>query len=606
MALALAAAIALSVTLFATEAASKERPGRPAGGVPASIQLTPDPLAITCDGVDFSTITVRVTDARGKAVPDGTIVHFDARFGSTDPVEAATNRGEASTEARFFTAALQFPGETAVDVFVGDLRASIGVDCFRPEPCNPFSPPAHPMSPPCEPLPCSDTDSPPIGQSPPCPPVVCDAPFSPPCNLYEMRLDADQFSSGVQDFGAYSVGQPFTLAVHATSVGDEPYAGYRWLVEWPETGLAFGGVTFEQGPFLNLETCSSGPQPPVIDPAYDDAFGGGCSSIQGWSTSFAGELTNLQMTCTAPGYALIHLVSENLAEGFGSTFIALSGAEFQTTTYNALVLCEEPPCGPISSPPCATPPPGCEHPMSPPCGTPTPEPSVTLALDANISNGSGPCTQIDDVTSISPGQQVQVGVCLLDPSAVLPLAAVQYRVTYDDRVVVVPEIANAGTGLDDNPDANAGATTFTSTMFPVALGGGWDCSGGVGAYPQGDQNGIPGDGVGVAYSGGCGSAAGPNTLLQGPLGIITFQAVAVGITSLSILEAGIVNDDLIEVGSCAPTIERPMLCLGASIVVAEGPQPTPTVTATPTPAITPIVTTVAQPVNRPRGSRALD
>ena len=50
---------------------------------PASIQLTPDPLTIHCDGSEQSRLTVRVTDSKGRAVPDGTtrVLQRVQRFG---------------------------------------------------------------------------------------------------------------------------------------------------------------------------------------------------------------------------------------------------------------------------------------------------------------------------------------------------------------------------------------------------------------------------------------------------------------------------------------------------------------------------------------------
>ena len=190
----------LAVTLQFTLLAAGAAPGdnRAPDREPASIQLTPDPRAIDCDGAAASTITVRVTDTRGRAVRDGTLVSFDATYGFVDPVEDTTTRGEATTQVRLYSYAANFPGDTAVQVVAGGLRASIGIDCAPAgPPCNPLSPPAHPMSPPCEPLPCSDTDSPPVGTSPPCatpchPASPPQHPMSPPCDTGPCLADGCQ------------------------------------------------------------------------------------------------------------------------------------------------------------------------------------------------------------------------------------------------------------------------------------------------------------------------------------------------------------------------------------------------------------------------------
>jgi hypothetical protein len=609
--IALVAAVAIQLSLLAADVASRNGPpdGRGGPGAPASIQLTPDPISIACDGIDVSTITVRVTDARNRAVSDGTIVHFDARFGFVDPVEASTRHGEASTQVRFYPSAKNFPGETGVDVFTEQLRASIGVDCAPGQPpCDPGSPPGPQsppcpppcsttdsppagFSPPCEPLPCSTTDSPPVGPSPPCIPV-CDAPFSPPCDFYEMRLDAHASIGGVQQYVEHFLGEPFQLAVHATSVGDEPYAGYQWLIEWPSDALDFVSLVAEQGPSIGLDDCVASYRPPVFDPAYDDAFGGICQSGDpNTTTAYVGELTRIEMACIAPGSFVLQLVGSTLTSDFATTFLAADGSDLPTSTQNAFVLCKAPPCGPQSSPPCVTPtPPSCE-PGS--C-------DVRLAFDVDITNGSGPCTQLDDAASLSVGESRQVGVCLLNPDGAVPIAAYNYRVVYDDRIVVAPEVANTAEGLDDNPDANAGRTTFTSPAYPVALGGGWDCHGGVGAYPVGDTDGVPQDGDGTAYSGGCGSALGPNTLIEGPLGVITFYALTPGTTSLNFTRASITQDNLVELGSCAPAVDHPMLCLDATIVITEA-NPTPTIPAGQDPLIVPSDTPTPAPA--PLGRR---
>jgi hypothetical protein len=201
-----------------------------------------------------------------------------------------------------------------------------------------------------------------------------------------------------------------------------------------------------------------------------------------------------------------------------------------------------------------------------------------LRLDFDFTGGA--CTTIEDTRTVDPGTQFQVAVCL-SRSGTVPIAAFQYRVNYDDGIVVAPEVANSGTALDDNPDANVGATTFSTPH----LGSGWDCSGGVGAYPLGDAN--PALGSGQVYSGGCGSPGGPNTLVAGPLAIITFDAVAPGSTVLTFEQASVTDDLLAEVGSCNPTFEVPLICVGGNVEVIG---PTATTTSTPTETGTPTQT----------------
>jgi hypothetical protein len=217
---------------------------------------------------------------------------------------------------------------------------------------------------------------------------------------------------------------------------------------------------------------------------------------------------------------------------------------------------------------------------------------ASLALDANAGNGSGACSPVDGSASFVEGDEFQVAVCLSNPGDV-PLAAYQFRVTYDDRLIIAPEVADSGSGLDDNPDANAGSTTFSSPD----LGGGWDCTGGVEAFPEGDDDSTPGNGTGVAYSGGCASVAGPNQLTQGPLSVIRFRALGGGEARLTLTAVSITDDDLNEVGSCAPAVDRQMACDGATITIEGAPVPD----VTPGAVITPGTPSVGTPLSETPG-----
>jgi hypothetical protein len=194
-----------------------------------------------------------------------------------------------------------------------------------------------------------------------------------------------------------------------------------------------------------------------------------------------------------------------------------------------------------------------------------------LRFDLNVDNNGGPCASIEDEAEIGAGQTLRIAVCF-DESPTLPLAAFRFRVLYDDTVVIAPEVADEGPALDDNPDANAGSTTFSDPD----LGGGWDCSGGVGSFPMGDEDGAPGNGQGSAYSGGCGGIPGPNRLMRGPLAVIEFRGVGPGETTLRFSQASVTDDSPAEVGSCEPSADIPMDCSTATVRVSgEAPTPTP-------------------------------
>jgi hypothetical protein len=227
-------------------------------------------------------------------------------------------------------------------------------------------------------------------------------------------------------------------------------------------------------------------------------------------------------------------------------------------------------------------------------------PSATLALDLDVSDGV--CTDIDTARSVPhPTTGIQVGVCFSLPSNADPVAAFRYAFVYDDSVIVAPEVADAGTALEDNPDANDG-TEFSTP----GLGGGWDCNP-VGVSPRGDTNGATGAGNGRFFSGGCASNAGATLLANSgfaPLGVVTFNTVGGGSSTIAIDPNGnvsepgatVTGDSLEPLGSCSPVTTLPMACNGGTITVTGAPTSTPVVpTNTPTVTSTPQATSSAQP-----------
>jgi hypothetical protein len=221
-------------------------------------------------------------------------------------------------------------------------------------------------------------------------------------------------------------------------------------------------------------------------------------------------------------------------------------------------------------------------------------PQPVISIDMDISDGA--CVDIDP-SLVQASGSFQAAVCLVTNPNNVALAAYRFNLLYDDTIIQAPEVADAGTALDDNPDANVGTTTFTTATYPLDLGGGWDCSGGVGAFPKGDNNAATGPGNGSAFSGGCGSAAGPNQLITGPLAVVSFNIVGSGSTELDLDATSVTDDFLAEVGSCDPAVDVPAICNNGTFSTgAVVPTDTPTATETTAPDTeTPTATNTTAP-----------
>ena len=143
-----------------------------------------------------------------------------------------------------------------------------------------------------------------------------------------------------------------------------------------------------------------------------------------------------------------------------------------------------------------------------------------LAIDANPDNGNGPCDPIDSEADVNVGAVHRVAVCILNPPE--PPYSFLARVVYDGQLDKAPEKAHVLPMLDDNPDANAGETTFSSP----SLGARWDCSG-LGVYPPAGDDPYTTDKNDAVLACHADLRDADTTLVQGgPLEVITFQAIA--------------------------------------------------------------------------------
>jgi len=185
-----------------------------------------------------------------------------------------------------------------------------------------------------------------------------------------------------------------------------------------------------------------------------------------------------------------------------------------------------------------------------------------LAIDADVENGNGACDPIDDEADVEAGATHQVAVCVLNPP--VPIFAFLTRVVYDGQLNRAPELPDVLPALDDNPDANAGDTTFSSPD----LGARWNCSG-FGIYPpRGDDEYTPEkqDAVLACIP----DLRDPDTTLVqgGPLAVITFQAVGQGDDHLEFDPTTEISGESTTIGTCGEV--SPISCRDAVLHNAGG------------------------------------
>jgi hypothetical protein len=173
---------------------------------PAAIQLGADRLAVDCDQGGPARVSVKLFDAAGRTVPDGTYVTFNVDDGYANPWEAYTSHGAVSSEIHVFG---DFTFAPNVVVDAGDLEGGIRIRCnprggdcsisppSASPPCptatpSPSSPPQCAISPPSVSPPCS-TPVPP--SPPPCNPSPGAGPMSPPCTTPTLPPCGDGITS---------------------------------------------------------------------------------------------------------------------------------------------------------------------------------------------------------------------------------------------------------------------------------------------------------------------------------------------------------------------------------------------------------------------------
>jgi len=117
-------------------------------GAPDAMTLTASPAAITCDGVNSSTVSAALVDSEGNKVVDGTEVRFEVvALGIADPITADT-AGATGAATSKITPLSGVSAGVVVLVTVKDadddvvLEGNIRIDCALP-----VAPPPPPVSP---------------------------------------------------------------------------------------------------------------------------------------------------------------------------------------------------------------------------------------------------------------------------------------------------------------------------------------------------------------------------------------------------------------------------------------------------------------------------
>jgi hypothetical protein len=323
---------------------------RACDGQPASIQLTPDPLVIHCDGLDHSTLTVRVTDAKGQPIADGTNVYFMAYNGNTTPWSAQTHRGVASTTVSFYGDI--FPPGPNVGVDVGPLEAGVRIRCFPDSNRQPPSPPPCAPSPPSVSPPCATPTPPPCSVSPPSVSPPCATPTPPPTatpgipscvlSLPPVSPPCPAPTSAPSVGGQISFGTPalvngsITVPV-LTSAAQDPYLAFNVHVTF--NGSLLSATSAQAGDALQGLGSGIFCVPLMVMDGGSGALVP-CTVLGGGpGTTTAGTLTTLTFTLrAATGCSHLHLFTfgpPDNGDVSSGTFTMTSSTALQQNTYGS-------------------------------------------------------------------------------------------------------------------------------------------------------------------------------------------------------------------------------------------------------------------------------
>jgi hypothetical protein len=180
--------------------------------------------------------------------------------------------------------------------------------------------------------------------------------------------------------------------------------------------------------------------------------------------------------------------------------------------------------------------------------SPTAKPTIVVSVDTDPT-----------VPGIQTKRTVRGGTFTVDiVVSGLPaspgLAAFQFDLVYDQRVLLAPTLGAPVSALDRNPDANQEYLNSTGHDFDCGM-----------PAPSGD--GDPDSAVGAAFILCLSIADAPAIAGEGVLASVTFQVVGSGTADLRLDMVALCDTEVNEIGSCYGDMEPTADCRGASVEV---------------------------------------
>lgn len=212
-----------------------------------------------------------------------------------------------------------------------------------------------------------------------------------------------------------------------------------------------------------------------------------------------------------------------------------------------------------------------------------------LHIDADPTNGAGPCDIIDAMRTVAPSTVFTVAVCM-DGANLAPISGgfntAQITMTYGPELTAANVASDLTTDLNSNPDWNQAGLSGPQS---------WDCNqlNNLAAAPKASPS--------PAFM-SCTTTSSSDQPVTGTvlLATVTFTAASNGTTALTF---GGVADTNILAGANEADCGSGFTCTSATIQVGLAtptPTPTPTNTPTPTPTLTP--TSTPPPTSTPTPS----